>query len=288
MDSRADDIRRRFSSLALEGRFPHAILLEGGNSRELLALAKHIAMTAVCIDPKKKPCTKCSHCQKAKGNNHPDIITVEEPDKKRKTISVDLIRWVREDVIVRPNESQRKVYVIPKADTMTREGQNALLKVLEEPPSYAVFVLLCSNATAMLPTIRSRAQVYSLEVQPDVTDSAAAIAEAISRAMVLPTEGDLLLAAAPLIKGKDREKLNAVLQGLELLFRDCIAQRSGSATCLSGNDDCVSLLCRTLSKRRLLSLLEEVQQIRTYNDRNLNLALLITCLCSHLHQKATG
>lgn len=288
MENKALEIKKRFTAMALENRFPHAILLEGGNHRELMALAKQIVLTAVCTDAKKKPCTKCSHCKKAKDGNHPDVIAVEEKDKKRKSISVDLMRWVREDAIIKPNEAAKKVYLIPKADTMTREAQNALLKLLEEPPSYAVFILLCSSATAMLSTIRSRTQIYSLEEQPVLTANTSDLAASIALAIAAPTEADLLFATAPLIKSRDREKFQDVLCGLELILRDCCVTRSGGTTTLSGAAECVDTLCKKISHRRMVQMLEEIQQTRARNDRNLNLALLITCMCSHLRQLAAG
>lgn len=288
MDQKVTEIKTRFTALALENRFPHAILLEGGNNRDLMDLAKQIALTAVCEDATKKPCTKCSHCKKAKDNNHPDVIIVEEKDKKRKTISVDLMRWVRDDAIIKPNEAAKKVYLIPKADTMTREAQNALLKLLEEPPAYAVFLLLCNSATAMLATIRSRTQIFSLEELPVLTGNTTELAETIALAIAANTEAELLFATAPLIKAKDREKFSDVLRGLELIFRDCCVSRAGGSTILSSANRCVETLCRKLSHKQLLQILEEIQEIHSLNERNLNLALLVTCFCAHLRQLTAG
>ena len=288
MDPKASDIQNRFSALALEHRLPHAVLLEGGNSRDLLALAKQIAIIAICEDSAKKPCGKCIHCRKAKDSNHPDVITVEESDKKRKSISVDTMRWVREDVVVKPNEGIRKIYLIPKSDTMTREAQNALLKILEEPPAYAVFLLLCSSASAMLPTIRSRSHIYSLEERPVLTSGVTELAESIAMAVAAPHEADLLFATAPLIKAKDREKFQNVLCGLELILRDCCVKRAGGSAMLSGAEACVDALCRKLSHRQLLQVLEEIRDTRSRNERNLNLALLVTCFCAHLRRLTAG
>lgn len=288
MEPQAAAIQNRFASLALDRHLPHAVLLKGGDNRALLALAKQLVLIAVCSDETKKPCGKCAHCKKAKDGNHPDVVFVEEPDKKRKTISVDLIRWVREDAIVRPNEADRKIYVIPKADTMTREAQNALLKVLEEPPAYAMFLLLCANDTDLLPTIRSRTQLYALEAQPVLTGNTMEMARAIALAISAPTEAELLLASAPLVKAKDREKLRDVLSGLELILRDCCVRRAGGQALVSDSDNCVETLCKKISHRRLLGMLEEVQRTSDLNDRNLSLPLLITCLCAHLRQLAAG
>lgn len=288
MDPKALEIKNRFSTMALENRFPHAILLEGGNPKSLLALANQLAMIAVCTDPQKKPCNQCAHCKKAKTGNHPDIITVLETDKKRKSISVDLIRWLREDAIVQPNEAPKKVYLIPKAETMTREAQNALLKLLEEPPAYAVFLLLCDQATAMLSTIRSRSQIYSLEDQVLLTASAEDLAAKIAQAIIAPTEAALVLETAPLVKAKDREKFQSVLDGLSLILRDACVLRAGTTSLLSNATETAQALSKAISHRGLVQMMEELQQIRMQNERNCNLPLLITCMCTHLRQLASG
>ena len=84
--------------------------------------------------------------------NHPDFITVEDPEHK--TVAVRIVRDIREDVFIRPNESDHKIYLFPQE--LGIEGQNALLKILEEPPKYGVFLLLTDNPDKLLPTVRSR------------------------------------------------------------------------------------------------------------------------------------
>jgi DNA polymerase-3 subunit delta' len=86
--------------------------------------------------------------------SHPDFITVDDPEKK--TVPVDLIRQARTDMYIQPNEGLRKIYLFPRAQDMGIPGQNALLKVLEEPPAYGVFLLLTDNPQKLLTTVRSR------------------------------------------------------------------------------------------------------------------------------------
>ena len=96
---------------------------------------------------------------------HPDFITVDDPDKK--TVPVDLIREARADIYIQPNESSHKIYLFPRAQDMGLPGQNALLKVLEEPPDYGVFLLLTDNPEKLLPTVRSRCTELSLTGLPE-------------------------------------------------------------------------------------------------------------------------
>ena len=87
-------------------------------------------------------------------NNHPDFITIDDPEKKH--VPVELIRQAKADIYVLPNEANRKIYLLPRAQDMRVEAQNALLKVLEEPPEYGVFLLITDNPEKLLPTVRSR------------------------------------------------------------------------------------------------------------------------------------
>jgi DNA polymerase-3 subunit delta' len=84
--------------------------------------------------------------------NHPDFITVEDPEHKN--VAVKIVRQIRDDMFIRPNEAEHKIYLFPQE--LGLEGQNALLKILEEPPSYGVFLLLTDNPDKLLPTVRSR------------------------------------------------------------------------------------------------------------------------------------
>ena len=96
---------------------------------------------------------------------HPDFITVDDPEHKN--VAVRIIREARESMFVRPNEGQRKIYLFPQE--MGIEGQNALLKVLEEPPAYCVFIILSDNPEKLLPTVRSRCTELDLTaVEPEI------------------------------------------------------------------------------------------------------------------------
>lgn len=134
-------------------RISHGYLITGAPGSGKRTLARLLAAAANCTEA-DRPCGGCLSCRKVLQNNHPDVITVDDPEKK--TVSVDLMRKARADIYVQPNEAQRKIYIFPRAQDMTVEAQNALLKVLEEPPSYGIFLLLADRPEALLPTVRSR------------------------------------------------------------------------------------------------------------------------------------
>ena len=120
------------------------------------AFADTLAMSVVCnAQGSKKPCMSCVHCDKAARRIHPDIIYIDRLDNKQ-IISVDQIRSLKKDIYFVPNDAAKKAYVINDAELMHSGAQNALLQVLEEPPSHTVFILSTSNPAALLSTVYSR------------------------------------------------------------------------------------------------------------------------------------
>lgn len=141
------------------GRISHFYLISGPAGSGKHTLARLLAASILCRH-ENRPCGQCAACRKVLGAGHPDFITVDDPEKK--TVPVDLIRDARADIYIRPNEADHKIYLFPRAQDMGIPSQNALLKVLEEPPSYGVFILLTDNPEKLLPTVRSRCTQLSL------------------------------------------------------------------------------------------------------------------------------
>lgn len=136
------------------GKVSHAYIFHGetGMGKKELALA--FAKTLQCEEGKSTSCNKCKSCLQADTNNHPDIIQVTH---EKASIGVDDIRLqINADIQVKPYNSPYKVYIIDSAEKMTEAAQNALLKTIEEPPQYAVLLLLVNNISSILPTILSR------------------------------------------------------------------------------------------------------------------------------------
>ncbi len=153
-------LKENLKSAMARGRVSHFYLISGPQGSGKHTLARLLAAAMVCTG-EQKPCGLCAGCRKALSGNHPDFITVDDPEKKN--VPVELIRQARSDVFVRPNEAQRKVYLFPRGQDMRVEAQNALLKVLEEPPSYGVFLVLSDNPEKLLPTVRSRCVELAME-----------------------------------------------------------------------------------------------------------------------------
>ena len=144
-------LKENLQSSIRRGKIAHFYMISGPEGAGKKTLARLLAAAMLCTG-EEKPCLRCAACRKVMGNAHPDVITVEDPEKK--TLPVQMVRQARADMYIRPNEGARKIYVFPQE--LRPEGQNALLKILEEPPEYGVFLLLTDNPQKLLPTVRSR------------------------------------------------------------------------------------------------------------------------------------
>lgn len=161
-----DQLKQNLAESLAKGRISHFYLISGPEGSGKHTLAKLLSSAILCRGH-RRPCGTCDPCRKIQSGSHPDFITVDDPEKK--TVTVDLIRQARSDIYVQPNESDYKIYLFPRAQDMGLPGQNALLKVLEEPPKYGVFLLLTDNPDKLLPTVRSRCtELKMLPLSEDV------------------------------------------------------------------------------------------------------------------------
>ena len=161
-----EEIIRHLQNAIKTGKISHSYIFAGEPGSGKRLLAGIYAMTLQCEAGGENACGKCESCKRAIGKNHPDIIMVKH--EKPNTISIDEIReQVVNDVDIKPYSSSHKIYISPDAEIMTPQAQNALLKTIEEPPEYAVIMLLTSNIDGLLPTIRSRCVRLDLKVVDD-------------------------------------------------------------------------------------------------------------------------
>lgn len=161
-------IRDAVTAAVAEKRIPHAILLEGDRGTGRHTLMRFLSRAAVCVG-ENPPCGNCRGCHLAEIGTHPDI-TVTAPEDGKKNITVAQIRALRTEAYVKPHMAARRVFVIDRADSMNEQAQNALLKVLEEPPGDIIFILIAESAAALLDTIISRCTVLSL-VPPEMPEA---------------------------------------------------------------------------------------------------------------------
>ncbi len=152
------------------GKASHAYIITGEKESGKEFIARIFAKTLMCTGRHEdygliEPCHKCHSCIQADSASNPDIITVTH--EKPNTISVDEIRAICDDVVIKPYVGPYKIYIFPDGEKMNIQAQNALLKTLEEPPSYVVMLILTDNLDVFLPTILSRCVVLPMKPAPD-------------------------------------------------------------------------------------------------------------------------
>lgn len=152
--------KQTLAGLLSSRRLPHAILLEGPKGCGKKTFAKQIAMAVVCR-AEESPCGKCLECRRVLENLHPDVRIFSSGAAKN-SLHIETIREIRADAYVSPNQAEKKVYIIADAQNMTQQAQNAMLKIFEEPPEHAMFILTCETKTALLETILSRALIIPI------------------------------------------------------------------------------------------------------------------------------
>lgn len=212
----ADPVSQRIREAAARGALSHALLFTGSGDR--LAAARYAAAAMECTNPGDKPCGHCTACHKVAEDIHPDLITVRDPEHKN--IAVDVIRTVRSDAYIRPNEGARKIYLFPDCSLLTEQDQNVLLKIVEEGPPYAAFLFCAENASAVLQTLRSRC--VELKLHPagqEQAEETSEAAEELCRAIGSRRRGAVTELAVRLEKKRtDRETLEALLGRCRGLF----------------------------------------------------------------------
>lgn len=164
-------IKEHFKKAIEHDKVSHAYILAGEEGMGRKTLTKAFAMTLLCERSNTKPCMECHTCKQILSGNHPDVcfITHEKPN----SIGVDDIRTqISDSVMLRPYSSLYKLYIMDEAEKMTVQAQNALLKTIEEPPSYVVIILLTTNEEIFLPTILSRCIQLKLKPLRDQAVSA--------------------------------------------------------------------------------------------------------------------
>lgn len=318
-----EKIKEQLTFLQESKRLPHAIVIEGDEGLGKRTLAREITLNLLCRSEGERPCRQCPQCVKVLNGYHPDVYEYSASGGAR-SFHVDKVREVKDDVIVQPNEADYKVYILGNCQGMNESAQNAILKILEEPPEYALFILTTTTKSALLETVLSRSVVISLDgveatvgadyicSKDDTVDyndalnactvwggnigkaieslndgklsKICSIANDICKCVLSDNEYDLLTACS--VFEKDRETLVSTLGFLKIIFRDAMLYNAHSDV-LSGQQEIVKSMASRLTKSKLMSLIKVCDDIRMLAEKNGNNAILITKICYEL-RKAIG
>ena len=158
-----DKIKKELEDLVKQNKYSHSYLFVGISGIGKKLIAKEFSQMILC-QGKEKYCKKCKSCIEFSSNNNPDFQEIR-PDGNN--IKIEQIREIQRKIIEQPIISNKKVYIIDDADQMTKEAQNCLLKTLEEPPEFANIILIGSNESNFLSTIKSRCTIIRFEAIPN-------------------------------------------------------------------------------------------------------------------------
>jgi len=259
-----EHLKSKMKAVANSGKHSHAYLIVGEKRSGKTTLANCFAKALQCESEGNKPCGMCLSCMQMDAGNHPDVITLQS--EKEDSIGIrDIREGLNNDIVIKPYRSEKKVYIIDDAQKMTRQAQNALLKTLEEPPSYAVIIMTTTSAEAMLQTVLSRTIVLPVRPVPDeqirrylmhkaeIPDYRADVFTAFARgnlgkAMDLATSSEfeeskekavallkgieekpyptLYVTAAELTEKKKSENLTELMDFIRIWYRDALVYKS--------------------------------------------------------------
>ena len=309
----------RLSKLMESGRFPHALIIEGEEGIGKKTLAKDIACALVCRGD-DKPCAECCQCKKAIAAIHPDISEYI-PAGTANSFHVDTVRNIINDAYVQPNEADYKIYILANAHCMNQNAQNALLKILEEPPKYVVFILTTNSKSALLSTVLSRSVCVSLEgvdieraanyitshcenvdyntakktvetfngnigkaidsLQDSKTSELVDVCNKICKALATSNEYEMMTLCS--VFQKDRQGVVFACDLLKSIFRDALFAGESSEH-ISGQEESAALLKSSLSRQSLIKLINTCDELKSTALSNANNALLITKFCNSLNR----
>lgn len=257
---------------ALERRFPQAVLLSGSDGSGKTVVAQALAAALLCTGTSPHPCGICSSCHKLAHNTHPDCIVIDEGDSE---IKVETARRIRNEASILPNEGDRKVFILHHADRMNTSAQNALLKILEEPPNYVFFILISAQPGVLLQTIRSRCVKYQLEPPTSTLVHDPSILESIGHFLTALAQADEynMLKCANTFANFNKAQFQQVLSLLKTALRDAILSKTSCPPLLPVLAAQSRALGNILTNDRLLALCDHCTLLARRTEINASAVL---------------
>ncbi|MFW5986208.1 MAG: DNA polymerase III subunit delta' [Halanaerobiales bacterium] len=299
-------------------RISHAYLLAGKDGIGKKALAEQFARAIFCPKKETDSCDSCLVCRKIEHGNHPDLKLI-----RGETIKIDQIRDLQKEIAYKPYESNRKVYIIENADRMTPQAANSLLKTLEEPPSYAIIILLAAEVSRLLPTIVSRCQRINLavvpreeikrylldnKIEPEKAELFSRLAAGSpGRALELVEDEDFLKKRSYLLEFLQKiqrlntvdifassEKMEEFMNGdfpvfdlLSTWYRDIMLYRNNSENLIINHDylEIIKEQARLYTQRELQGIIKLLAEYEEYIERNIRMDLVFEVMLLKIRGK---
>lgn len=294
------------SKLIGAAKFPHSLLISGPTGSGKMFASLEIAKALICQVDKKDSCDQCVNCEKINKNIHPDVKIFNKADGK--SIKIEMIRNLKEQISLKPYEAKRKVFIIEDINDMTEEASNALLKTLEEPQSASYLILTMKENTFILPTILSRCQKIkfkslSQDIAVDILSSKGILKkeaiimykvansdlswilensdrfmdlrENFFKALKSQSKNVFLSAIGKNKASIDENDLVIYMKTALSVFRDCVMLSSGVNSIVNTDKiDDLNLFARSFAKNELFAAIGKISELINFKKNNLNLKLV--------------
>ena len=291
-------------------KIPGAFIFESERGDIGDLFAEDLAKTIVCGDFEYKSkygeaCGICESCAKADRKIHPDIIVSEPEGEGSLSFHIDKVRDIINGLYLTPNESEKKVYIICDMQNMTPQGQNALLKSIEEPPPFAVFIITVNNSDLILETVKSRAVRFVLDCgDEDAKKNIPPVYNDLARDILNENPDKLSLyqkLMSSVLEKNDKAEVLKFYMYLENSLRDILVAKIFMSYENDGNNkneeiknisflsdfnnsDNIKKIMNLYSIKKILNLSKKIQKYKTDLDYNINLRLNLTSFLSGINR----
>lgn len=319
-----NDLIQNLKDSSLSKKLLHSYIFSGDTGLGKKLIAFSFVKLILCESPVNNDCcNKCSSCMTFETNNHPDVIFVES-DKK--SIGIDLVREkIVKNINIKPFKYKHKIFIIKNAHTMTIQAQNALLKIIEEPPKYAIFILITQNSNYFLPTILSRCVIFKLkplkinevenlliekqDIEPNMAKIYSNYAQgSMGRALKIATSQEFISMREEAIFGlkkllsedlisiykfinkleKYKENIQEVLDIFFLTYRDIMVYKNTNSIDFITQKDIYNIIVdmsNILSNKRAIRGINSILQAKTHINKNANFHMVMEFLFIKLKEK---
>ncbi len=311
-----EHITDTFKNMLANQRMAHSFLIYGERGLGKKAIAQYLSMLLVC-EADEKPCGICRPCRNTINQCHPDIIYAEHTGKLN-GFSVDTVRGICSDAYIKPNNSDKKIYIFTDADNITVQAQNSLLKLIEEPPSYVYFIFTAESKNAFLETVLSRIiSLNAAEVDND-TCCKVLVQSGISEENALKAikcfggniglcmeyiSSEKLQSTVELTKSaidciinrdeygllktlsssdSDKSQLKSIITMLDKIIRDSLAAKFSQDSTISCYSEGAVMLADSLTMNSCEKMHSAFSKAFALADRNVNIKLIISSLCADI------
>ena len=264
---------RRVRSLASHGALPHALILSG--TGDLPAAARFVAAAMQCTAAEGKPCLACAQCRKVMENIHPDLLFVEDDDHKE--LPIKTMRDFRSSVYIRPNEGARKIAVFPRGEQLNDQGQNLMLKIVEEGPAYAAFIFCVENSATLLPTVRSRCTELKLQEESETLAPDMALLRAFASGKATAVTEYMVALENRKLK---REDLQAMLRTAWRACAEALLLQNGKSAADPALQEGAELLRRSLKTKQLNALTNMLHRYAQESNYNVGVAHVLGAIAA--------